>query len=87
MSERKHKPDFTVTKVWLTEDYREGLIDVGWQTASAGFGHLSFKNKDGQIVCSDECMGKEFVKEVLMTLVEKAVIENIDTNRGKQDGK
>lgn len=72
-----NKPDFTVTHVWLTEDYREGLIDIGWQTKSAGFGHLSFDNKDGKIHCSSETMGRKFVKEVLNKLVDDAIFEGI----------
>lgn len=70
------KPDFTITNVWLTEDYREGLIDIGWSTKSAGYGHLSFKNVDGRIQCSSEGMGRKFVRSVLNKLVEKAVFEN-----------
>lgn len=70
------KPDFTLTQVWLTEDYREGLIDIGWATVSASFGHLSFKNKDGAIVCSNETMGKAFIKNVLDKLVETAVFDS-----------
>ena len=70
------EPDFTVVNVWLTEDYREGLIDIGWQTESAGFGHLSFDNKDGKIHCSSETMGRKFVKEVLNELVDVAIFED-----------
>ncbi len=76
----KQKPDFTVMDVELTEDYREGLIDIAWVTKSAGFGHLSFGNKDGKIICSDERMGKEFVLAVLEKLVEKSVlVSNLET--------
>ena len=69
------KPDFTVMEVRLTEDYHEGLIDIGWQTKSAGFGHLSFNNKDGKIHCSSETMGRKFVKEVLNKLVDQSIFE------------
>ena len=71
-------PDFTITEVWLTEDYREGLIDIGWATKSAGFGHLSFKNckGDGKIHCSSETMGRNFVRSVLNKLVDDAVFED-----------
>jgi len=72
-----HKPDFTIIEVWLTEDYREGLIDIGWNTKSAGFGHLSFDNKDGKIHCSSETMGREFVKKVLGKLVDDAIFDEI----------
>ena len=73
----KNELDFTVIEVWLTEDYREGLIDVGWQTKSAGFGHLSFDNKDGKIHCSSETMSRKFGKEVLNKLVDDAIFEGI----------
>jgi len=79
------EPDFTLTRVWLTEDYREGLIDVGWSTKSAGFGHLSFDNKAGKIHCSSETMGRKFVKEVLNTLVDQSIFE--DDARGDEDDK
>jgi len=71
--ERLH---YIITDVKLTEDYREGLIDIAWCTASAGFGHLSFRNEDGQIKCSSEGMTKEFVKSVLSKLVDVAVFDN-----------
>lgn len=79
------KPDFAITGVWLTEDYREGLIDIGWSTKSAGFGHLSFDNKDGKIHCSSETMGRNFVRNVLNKLVETAVFE--DDIRDEDDEK
>lgn len=69
------EPDFMVTRVWLTEDYREGLIDIGWSTKSAGFGHLSFNNNDGKIHCSSETMSRNFVKEVLNKLVDASIFE------------
>lgn len=72
---RGWKPDFTITSVWLAEDYREGLIDIGWQTKTAGFGHLSFKNVDGKIHCGNETMGKKFITSVLLKLVEVAILD------------
>ena len=75
VKESRMEPDFTVIQVWLTEDYREGLIDIGWQTKSAGFGHLSFDNKDGKIHCSSETMGRNFVKGVLNKLVDDSIFE------------
>lgn len=44
-------------------------------TKLVGFGHLSFKNKDGKIHCSSEGMSREFVKEVLCKLVDEAIFE------------
>ena len=70
--------DYTVVRVELTEDYREGLIDIAWGTKTAGFGHLSFNNKDGKIHCSNEGMSRKFVKEVLDKLVDEAVFEAED---------
>lgn len=70
------KSDYIIDKVWwLTEDYREGLIDVGWGVHRLGFGHISFNNKDGKIYCSSEGMSREFVKEVLCKLVDVAIFE------------
>jgi len=81
------KPDFTITKVWLTEDYREGLVDIGWATKSAGFGHLSFDNHNGKIHCSSETMGRNFVKSVLDKLIEDAIFEDDIFERDVVDDK
>ena len=82
-----NKADFTIVKVWLTEDYREGLIDIGWATVSAGYGHLSFNNVDGKIHCSSETMGRNFVRSVLNKLVEDAVFEDDVFERDVVDDK
>jgi len=70
----KNLPDFTIVDVCITEDYKEGQIDIDWITVSAGFGHLSFCNKDGKIVCNNEGMSRDFVKQVLIKLVDKAIM-------------
>ena len=45
---------------------------VKWETASAGFGETGFYTKDGKLFCDNEAMGKFFIANVLMRLVEEA---------------
>lgn len=77
MAKQKYKID----KVWLTENYREGLIDIGWSSRGIGSGHLSFHNDKKQIICNSEFMNRNFVKAVLNELVEQSVFKN--RNNGK----
>lgn len=80
------KTDYTITDVWLDEDYQEGLIDIGWATVSAGFGHLSFDNKNGKIYCSSETMDRKFVRSILDKLVEQAIFdEDVFDRNDKED--
>lgn len=65
------EPVYTVV---LPEEYREGLIDVGW-IGKSGFGHINFFNENGKIVLLSETMGKEFTRKVLNRLVDVAVLE------------
>lgn len=65
---------YYIKRVWLTENYREGLIDIGWY-CEIGRGHLSFKNEGEDIICSSEGMSKNFVKAVLTKLVDDAIFE------------
>ncbi len=65
-----------VRHVTITQDYKEGDIDLQWE-ADCGFGHLAFKlMPDGTIHCNNEAMGREFVKNVLNKLVDTAVMEH-----------
>lgn len=69
--EGKREPDFTVTKATPTFSSR-GLF-IAWETVSAGFGELSiFPDEDGRIVVDSEAMGKGFVAEVLVKMLEGA---------------
>ena len=54
----------------------DGGFDVAWQTKSAGFGHATFYLKKGKLHCSNECMGREFLKAIMCRLVEEAILED-----------
>ena len=41
-----------------------GNIDISWSRNGVGFGQLYFYEQDGQVFCSNEMMGKEFIKKV-----------------------
>ena len=69
------KNKYNILEIALPEDYREGLIDIGWNAEGIGCGHLSFNVKDGQIHCSSEGMSRKFVKAVLNKLVDVAFFE------------
>ena len=63
------KPDFTVTGVTMLNN-----VYLRWQTRNAGFGEVRFYvASDGKIHCENECMDREFVKSVLVKLVDDAV--------------
>jgi hypothetical protein len=65
----RKEPDFTVVDV---EVLRAPYLR--WQTASAGFGEVRFyRGEDGRVHCENECMSRDFVKSVLMRLVDDAV--------------
>ena len=64
------EPDFTVTKVGLIDD----SFALCWQTASAGFGEVTFQRDGDRIVCDNEAMSRAFLKEVLCKLVDTAVM-------------
>lgn len=47
-------------------------ICLNWSTESNNFGNIVFKYKDKELVCDSEAMSKDFVKEVLVSLLEKS---------------
>jgi hypothetical protein len=49
---------------------------LNWSIKGKGFGQLYFYEKDGVIYISNECTSKEFIKQVLCTMVDQSVLEN-----------
>lgn len=60
-------PDFTVVDVSI-----DGNIGVTWATRTAGFGSVSFWIEDSKIMCDNETMDRQFVKDVLCKLVDES---------------
>ncbi len=48
----------------------EGGFEINWSKPGVGFGSATFVIKDGKLTCDDECMGLDFIKEVLNALAE-----------------
>lgn len=67
---------YNITHVEITTDYKEGDIDVGWIGEGIGFGHLSFERKDNRIICHNETMSKNFIKAVLLKLVDVSILDS-----------
>lgn len=71
------EPDFTIEDVDIHESLRRNGLDIAWRTKSAGYGHVEFyKSKGGILRCDNECMSVDFVKDVLIKLVDKAVFDD-----------
>lgn len=62
-----------ISQVWIEKEYKEGDIDLGWNCKGVGFGHIAFYEKEGKIYCNNETMGKDFVKAVLIKLVDESI--------------
>lgn len=78
--------DFTVTAVKLggffeyqddppsLDEQGERRVNKGftlnWETKSAGFGELAICEESGEVICDNEAMGPDFVKEVLAKWVD-----------------
>lgn len=52
------------------QEQNNGFI-VAWGRKNWGFGEFTFAMKDGKIVCDNECMSKQFIKDVLCALVDE----------------
>lgn len=55
----------------------EGSLHIRWSMPGVGFGeYYIYKRDDGGIGISNECMRKDSIKNVLNTLVDKAVLDD-----------
>lgn len=68
--------DFTVTAARIagagTND-QGPWVEIAWETVSAGFGSLTFFTQDGKLRMDTEAMSRDFVREVLLKLIDVAV--------------
>jgi hypothetical protein len=63
-------------KKLVTEIFKSSLT-VCWVKQGIGFGRFGFyKNDDGSWHIENECMGKDFIKEVLCDLVDNATLRD-----------
>jgi hypothetical protein len=73
-------PDFTIVGIrlrcWGPNVRNGGGFRVEWDTVSAGFGSTAFYLKDGKLRCDNEGMGREFLKSVLVDLVDRAILDD-----------
>jgi hypothetical protein len=58
-------------------------ITIGWSRKGVGFGQFRFYEKDGVTHIENECMGREFIKSILTTMVDNAVLD--DETAAKQN--
>jgi hypothetical protein len=53
-----------------------GHLTVNWSAAGTGFGQLYlYVGKDGKLHADSECMGRHFVRSVLLRMADELVIE------------
>jgi hypothetical protein len=79
------KSDFTITFVEMTCGKTEAgrWINFDWETQSAGFGSTVFYvHTNGYVEIENECMGKNFIKSVLLACedetIKKELLELLD---------
>ena len=56
----------------VQELYDNKSVCIQWARENIGFGELVFHYKGDKLMCDNETMSKEFVKEVLCALVDEA---------------
>jgi hypothetical protein len=47
---------------------------IEWTSTNVGFGQFKFYTKDDVVYCDNECMSKEFIKQVLCDMVDNCVL-------------
>jgi len=59
----------------------DGGFTIGWSAKNFGFGQLAFTMDNDKIICDNECMGKNFIRQVLLKLVEESnLISDLEKN-------
>ena len=59
-------------EIIIVETYDRESVVFRWNVEKVGFGEISFYYKDGKLECNNECMSKEFIKEILCDFVDRA---------------
>lgn len=55
-----------------------GAFGLNWTAKGIGFGQMYFRvdTKDGYVHCSNEYMGREFLKRMLCAMVDNCVLDD-----------
>jgi hypothetical protein len=77
-------PDYTVTAATLRET-GDNFFIIAWETVSAGFGELTFYQKEGKLQVDNEGMTARFCKEVLAKLVDQTMPQGPNTEHRKTE--
>lgn len=77
-----HDPErFTITDVkldcWGPYKGNKSGFCIHWVTKAAGFGSMTvYVDNDGKLKCDNEAMGKNFLKTVLVALLDKMELDD-----------
>jgi len=53
----------------------DGHGGYNWSKEGCGFGQFYFYTKDNKLMCSNELMSKEFIKEMLCLMVDECELD------------
>jgi len=56
---------------------RAPRVILQWTKENFGFGELYFYLKDGQVHCDNECMDKDTIKEILCSMVDICILDDL----------
>lgn len=51
-------------------------VQINWSVPGIGCGEFYFYTKDDIVHCSNECMGREFIKRILNQMVDDCVLHD-----------
>ncbi len=57
-------------------DFENDSISIRWGKPGVGFGEFYIYKKDDKIRIENECMSKDFIKEILCHLVDEAELDD-----------
>lgn len=60
--------------VKVNEDVPKGGFILDWGVEGIGFGQITFYEKNNQLACDTETMGRSFVKAALLHFLENSVV-------------
>lgn len=56
---------------------RLSVADFAWVVKQFGFGHIVFYYDENEVLrCDNECMNKDFIKQILCAFVDKAILDS-----------
>ena len=55
-----------------TKSYNNEAVCIQWGREEIGFGEITFYYKNGKLMCDNECMSKDFIKQILSDFVDEA---------------